>query len=245
MGTAGIKSNISNFGAAPQLLSKSRGSSISTFIFEGVSLLEDQYDPNDPEQLAAQEQFFQWFYMAINVGSAFAYSFLTTLGTNGGMGVPKAYGYFAAYLIASGCMLLAVVSFVSVRARYRTSPLQRTSAMADVSQRILRELKSKREALLAVLGAVLAVLAIAARLQLQVLLRKLAFCGDLHGFSIDFHELSKHFGPNWAVRGGLSGFSATAGSARTGPCLHLLGDCLLLSLYRPGTGHFALLKAIR
>ena len=29
------------------------------------------------------------FYMAINVGSAFAYAFLTTLGTNGGMGIPK------------------------------------------------------------------------------------------------------------------------------------------------------------
>jgi hypothetical protein len=27
--------------------------------------------------------------MAINVGSAFAYAFLTTLGTNGGMGIPK------------------------------------------------------------------------------------------------------------------------------------------------------------
>lgn len=91
--------------------------------------LKDQYDVSDPEQVAAQEQFFQWqlvesgffgacrvakvenrplnrcgqvwflmtthsvselrFYMAINVGSAFAYSFLTTLGTNGGPGIPK------------------------------------------------------------------------------------------------------------------------------------------------------------
>lgn len=33
--------------------------------------------------------FFLRFYMAINVGSAFAYAFLTTLGTNGGMGIPK------------------------------------------------------------------------------------------------------------------------------------------------------------
>ena len=30
--------------------------------------------------------------MTINVGSAFAYAFLTTLGTNGGMGIPKARG---------------------------------------------------------------------------------------------------------------------------------------------------------
>ncbi|CAE7205067.1 NPF8.2, partial [Symbiodinium pilosum] len=82
MGTAGIKSNISNFGA-------------------------DQYDMTDPEQVAAQEQFFQWFYMAINVGSAFAYGFLTTLGTNGGLGVSKEYGYFAAYFLASACMAVA------------------------------------------------------------------------------------------------------------------------------------------
>eukprot|EP00438_Fugacium_kawagutii_P006163 Skav207451 [mRNA] locus=scaffold3545:36820:41324:+ [translate_table: standard] len=71
MGTAGIKSNISNFGA-------------------------DQYDMSDPDQVAAQEQFFQWFYMAIND-----------------------YGYFAAYFIASMCMLFAVVSFFCVRGRYR------------------------------------------------------------------------------------------------------------------------------
>eukprot|EP00434_Breviolum_minutum_P041595 symbB.v1.2.037003.t1/scaffold5353.1/size28145/1 len=87
---------------------------------------------SDPDQVAAQEQFFQWFYMTINVGSAFAYAFLTTLGTNGGMGIPKEDGYFAAYFIASACMLLAVISFFCVRGRYRTSPLQRTSAMADI-----------------------------------------------------------------------------------------------------------------
>lgn len=137
MGTAGIKSNISNFGA-------------------------DQYDVSDPEQVAAQEQFFQWFYMAINVGSAFAYAFLTALGTNGGMGIPKEYGYFAAYFIASMCMLFAVVCLFCVRGRYRTSPLQRTSAMADVCKRISQEIQQgNRWAQLAALGAALAGSAIA------------------------------------------------------------------------------------
>merc|ERR1719454_2541536 len=76
IGTAGIKANISNFGA-------------------------DQYDVNDPVQKVAQEKFFSWFYLAINIGSAIAYGYLTTMGSNGGLGVPKRYGYFAVYTIAS------------------------------------------------------------------------------------------------------------------------------------------------
>eukprot|EP00439_Symbiodinium_sp_Y106_P021224 s583_g2.t1 len=139
MGTAGIKSNISNFGA-------------------------DQYDMTDPEQVAAQAQFFQWFYMAINVGSAFAYGFLTTLGTNGGLGISKDacdYGYFAAYFLASVAMAVAVMAFIAVRGRYRTSPLLHTSAMADVCQRVWKELgNGSGMAQACVTGAFLSALAI-------------------------------------------------------------------------------------
>lgn len=136
MGTAGIKSNISNFGA-------------------------DQYDMSDPEQVAAQAQFFQWFYMAINVGSAFAYGFLTTLGTNGGLGISKDYGYFAAYFLASAAMAFAVMAFIAVRGRYRTSPLLHTSAMADVCQRVWKELgNGSGMAQACVTGAFLSALAI-------------------------------------------------------------------------------------
>merc|ERR1719311_1477328 len=100
MGTAGIKANISNFGA-------------------------DQYDTSDPEQAAAQEKFFSWFYFAINLGSAVAYGYLTTLGSNGGLGIPKKYGYFAVYLIAAVCMLLAVCIFRSRRHQYRMQATQK------------------------------------------------------------------------------------------------------------------------
>eukprot|EP00440_Ansanella_granifera_P038762 gb/GFBE01042060.1/.p1 GENE.gb/GFBE01042060.1/~~gb/GFBE01042060.1/.p1 ORF type:complete len:575 (+),score=115.28 gb/GFBE01042060.1/:1-1725(+) len=113
LGTAGIKSNISNFGA-------------------------DQYDTSDPAQLRAQEQFFQWFYMSINIGSAFAYGFLTTLGTNGGPGVPQEYGYFAAYLIATCFMVAAVASFITVRSQYRMSALQESSAMCGVFEHVMK-----------------------------------------------------------------------------------------------------------
>lgn len=111
MGTAGIKANISNFGA-------------------------DQYDTSDPAQAAAQDKFFSWFYLSINVGSAVSYGYLTTLGSNGGMGVPQAYGYFAAYGIASCCMLAAVALFMAGHGRYRHQPMLRNSTMGCVAKHV-------------------------------------------------------------------------------------------------------------
>jgi len=108
LGTAGIKANISNFGA-------------------------DQYDTSDPAQAAAQEKFFSWFYLAINVGSAIAYGYLTTVGSNGGLGVPKAYGYFAVYAIAALCMVLAVALFASSRSKYRHQAVLPRSSLGGVA----------------------------------------------------------------------------------------------------------------
>jgi peptide/histidine transporter 3/4 len=107
LGTAGIKANISNFGA-------------------------DQYDTSVPGQAEAQEKFFSWFYLSINLGSAVAYGYLTTLGSNGGLGIPKSHGYFAAYAIAASCMLLAVYLFRSGRPRYQMRQLQERWALFGV-----------------------------------------------------------------------------------------------------------------
>jgi len=109
IGTAGIKANISNFGA-------------------------DQYDTSDPVQAAAQEKFFSWFYFAINLGSAVAYGYLTTLGSNGGLGIPKQYGYFAVYLVAAMCMVGAVFIFRSRKDEYRMQPIQKRSALGAVAR---------------------------------------------------------------------------------------------------------------
>jgi len=198
MGTAGIKSNISNFGA-------------------------DQYDMSDPEQVAAQEQFFQWFYMAINVGSAFAYGFLTTLGTNGGVGIPKEYGYFAAYFLASVCMLTAVLAFYAVRGRYRTSPLLQTSAMADIGQRVWAELRSGSSmAKACVAGCVLATLAIVLSVAGALLQAQMPHSGVLvlscvtfacaGGGSLLIIGSCEH--PQWISNKELPGVSLSAGDAR-------------------------------
>jgi len=107
LATAGIKANISNFGA-------------------------DQYDETDPAQKAAQERFFSIFYCSINVGATLAYGFFTTFASNGGLGVPKDLGYATAYAAMGLCMLLAVCVYRAGRHGYKVHPLQDKSALASL-----------------------------------------------------------------------------------------------------------------
>eukprot|EP00416_Gambierdiscus_australes_P037816 CAMPEP_0171120252 /NCGR_PEP_ID=MMETSP0766_2-20121228/99215_1 /TAXON_ID=439317 /ORGANISM="Gambierdiscus australes, Strain CAWD 149" /LENGTH=560 /DNA_ID=CAMNT_0011582967 /DNA_START=44 /DNA_END=1726 /DNA_ORIENTATION=+ len=112
LGTAGIKANISNFGA-------------------------DQYDPSDPGHAAAQERFFSVFYLSINVGAGLSYGFFTTFASSGGIGVPKQYGYFSAYLLMTFCMLGATAAFRMGRSVYRVHPLLENSALASVAHALV------------------------------------------------------------------------------------------------------------
>jgi len=107
--TAGIKANISNFGA-------------------------DQYDPSHPGAAAAQEKFFSVFYCSINVGAGLAYGFFTTFAASGGLGVPKSYGYFTAYALMAVCMVVAVGICWAGRRGYRVHPLLRRSALASTAE---------------------------------------------------------------------------------------------------------------
>merc|ERR1719343_631131 len=136
MGTAGIKANISNFGA-------------------------EQYDTSIPSQKVAQEKFFNWFYMSINLGSAVAYGYLTTMGSSGGLGVPKEDGYFAVYAIASVCMLLAVVAFASGQPYYRVQKMKSESAMGAVMKHVVAAMRRGSVAAATLcLGSVLVVMSI-------------------------------------------------------------------------------------
>eukprot|EP00418_Pyrodinium_bahamense_P061702 CAMPEP_0179086814 /NCGR_PEP_ID=MMETSP0796-20121207/39408_1 /TAXON_ID=73915 /ORGANISM="Pyrodinium bahamense, Strain pbaha01" /LENGTH=583 /DNA_ID=CAMNT_0020784305 /DNA_START=74 /DNA_END=1826 /DNA_ORIENTATION=- len=112
LGTAGIKANISNFGA-------------------------DQYDTSDPASARAQERFFSIFYLSINVGAGVSFGFFTTFASNGGLGVPKSHGYFAAYALMTLCMGLAVCIFRAGRSSYKVHPLQDSSALASVARSLL------------------------------------------------------------------------------------------------------------
>lgn len=98
LGSGGIKPNVSNMGG-------------------------DQFDINDPQELKDQETFFSYFYMMINVGAGVAYGYLTTLAQNGHPpAIPKAYGFFFVYMLASGCMLTAYIIFLVASPRYVKKP---------------------------------------------------------------------------------------------------------------------------
>jgi len=107
LATAGIKANISNFGA-------------------------DQYDANNPAQAAAQEKFFSVFYCSINLGAALAYGFFTTFASSGGLGVPKPWGYVVAYGAMAVCMMIAVCVYRTGRRGYKVHPLLKRSALASL-----------------------------------------------------------------------------------------------------------------
>lgn len=112
LATAGIKANISNFGAA-------------------------QYD-STPEGKAGQESFFSVFYMMINIGAGLAYGFMTTFAASGGLGVSRENGYAVAYGMMAVAMTIAVGVFCTASGGYRSQPMQRSSSMARVVRCLFR-----------------------------------------------------------------------------------------------------------
>eukprot|EP00124_Ichthyophonus_hoferi_P001542 Ihof_evm1s83 gene=Ihof_evmTU1s83 len=98
LGSGGIKPNIANFGG-------------------------DQYDITDPEQVKEQQSFFNYFYLVINVGAVVAFGYLVTLATNGQPPtIPRRFGFFAAYAIATGCFGFCALIFIAGTPRYVRNP---------------------------------------------------------------------------------------------------------------------------
>jgi len=87
IGCGGIKPNISNFGA-------------------------DQYDVSTEVGRRSQEAFYTEFYVAINAGALVSYSCMTTICSDGGPGIPRKWGYFAAYSFGGVCMAISMVIFI-------------------------------------------------------------------------------------------------------------------------------------
>eukprot|EP00124_Ichthyophonus_hoferi_P003574 Ihof_evm3s316 gene=Ihof_evmTU3s316 len=64
-----------------------------------------------------------YFYLVINVGSTVSYGYLVTLATNGQPPViSEPMGFFAAYMIASGCFVLCMFIFVAGTSKYHRLP---------------------------------------------------------------------------------------------------------------------------
>ncbi|KAK9806330.1 hypothetical protein WJX72_010466 [[Myrmecia] bisecta] len=85
LGTGGIKPNVSAFGA-------------------------DQFDESDPQDRKEKKSFFNWFYLAINVGSLLAVSVVVY--------IQESVGWAIGFAIPAVCMLLAILTFVSGSGKY-------------------------------------------------------------------------------------------------------------------------------
>lgn len=97
IGMGGIKPNIMNFGANQITATGEKGDK-------------------------QRESFFTWFYVAINFGCLVPYLYLVTLATNGqGETIPKEWGFFACYLVATVAMSIAGLMYVSGTCLYVTS----------------------------------------------------------------------------------------------------------------------------
>merc|ERR1719454_531034 len=78
----------------------------------------DQYDANDPVELAQQKSFFSYFYLTINIGCVGAFGFCVNLATSEVTPQSPGSGFFKAYAIAAAAMMLAFLAFVSGTKRY-------------------------------------------------------------------------------------------------------------------------------
>lgn len=96
-GMGGIKPNVCNFGA-------------------------DQFDSSTEKGRLDQESFFSYFYFCINLGSIVSFGYLTTLAQNGQGAIPKEWGFFTAYAVASTCMVIAIGTVWLLRKRFVKFP---------------------------------------------------------------------------------------------------------------------------
>uniref|UniRef100_K3WH16 Major facilitator superfamily (MFS) profile domain-containing protein n=1 Tax=Globisporangium ultimum (strain ATCC 200006 / CBS 805.95 / DAOM BR144) TaxID=431595 RepID=K3WH16_GLOUD len=93
VGTGAIKANVITFGA-------------------------DQFDPNDPNEVAQSARFFSYINRVVNLGAIFSYGYLSVLCVNGSGAIPKEYGYFATFAVCGGVMVLAYALFAMAYPRY-------------------------------------------------------------------------------------------------------------------------------
>lgn len=86
-----------------------------------VTIGADQIDPADPDYRTSVKSFFQYFYLAINLGSIISHGFLSSTAVSGlpVAGISIEYGFFFSYMVAASFMLLAVIAFVAGKRWYR------------------------------------------------------------------------------------------------------------------------------
>jgi len=129
IGSGGIKPNVPNFGA-------------------------DQIDKEEE-----RSAFFSYFYWAINIGSAVALGFMSTLANSPTtFGIGEDWGYFVAYAIASAAMGVAAILFVSGTRAYKGKHATgKSSVMRPIMRSVVVSAKSSGRGKFALLGWVMMV----------------------------------------------------------------------------------------
>ncbi|OQR90076.1 Proton-dependent Oligopeptide Transporter (POT) Family [Thraustotheca clavata] len=105
-----------------------------------ITLGADQFNPNDPKEVAQKVTFFSYFYWCVNFGAAFSYGYLATLCVEGGGSISKDYGYFATFLICACVMAVALAFFFIGRSRYILFP-PNSDAMSKLVRVLSRSMR--------------------------------------------------------------------------------------------------------
>jgi len=87
-----------------------------------VTLGGDQFDENDPVHRQQKEQFFNYFYWAINIGAGVSYGYLAQMATNGSGEITASYGFFWSFTICAMALGFALITFLSASGRYILHP---------------------------------------------------------------------------------------------------------------------------
>jgi len=128
LGTGAIKPNVMNFGA-------------------------EQYDENDEEERKQQQTFFSYFYLCINVGCVFAYGYTVNAATADAKTDQAGSGFFRAYLIAAGAMLLAAGAFLTGTPRYRSlAGVDRKPMISVIRRHLIASSKQSVRGTLSIIG---------------------------------------------------------------------------------------------
>ncbi|GAB5372155.1 hypothetical protein AAMO2058_001641300 [Amorphochlora amoebiformis] len=122
-----------------------------------VTLGGDQFDDRIPEHKRQKEQFFNYFYWAINIGAGISYGYLAQMATNGSGVISEENGFFWSFLICTIALGAALFTFIMASGRYVLLPAS-GGTMGTFFNVFKRSLRNSWEAWGVVLGMILMVI---------------------------------------------------------------------------------------
>eukprot|EP00472_Partenskyella_glossopodia_P008513 CAMPEP_0197538336 /NCGR_PEP_ID=MMETSP1318-20131121/59549_1 /TAXON_ID=552666 /ORGANISM="Partenskyella glossopodia, Strain RCC365" /LENGTH=605 /DNA_ID=CAMNT_0043096727 /DNA_START=234 /DNA_END=2051 /DNA_ORIENTATION=- len=119
-----------------------------------VTLGGDQFDDRNPAHKEQKEQFFNYFYWAINFGAMISFGYLAQMATNGSGAIPPEYGFFWSFVICGSALFIALCSFLGASGRYILNPAA-GGTMGNFKRVFMVSLKHTWTAWFVLLGVIL------------------------------------------------------------------------------------------